>query len=65
MIDESYLLDHGELDAIRMLTNYDRGLPRWVNNIAWQSLIAAFTQEKGIVDESSARLAITETHTSE
>ncbi|MFJ8039120.1 hypothetical protein ACIRBX_01235 [Kitasatospora sp. NPDC096147] len=36
-----------------------------VNNIAWQSLIAAFTQEKGIVDESSDRLAVTETHASE
>ncbi|MEV8529030.1 hypothetical protein AB0451_33595 [Streptomyces sp. NPDC052000] len=38
-----------------------RGLPRSVNNIAWQSLIAAFTEEKSIVDESSARAAITET----
>ncbi|MGW6413309.1 ExeA family protein [Streptomyces vinaceus] len=138
VIDESHLLGHGELDAIRMLTNYDmdsttpfavlligqptlrkkmklgvlaaleqriaisyqmptmnkdetasyikhhltiagrsdplfsddavdlihntgRGLPRSVNNIAWQSLIAAFTEEKSIVDESSARAAITET----
>jgi hypothetical protein len=42
-----------------------RGLPRSVNNIAWQSLIGAFTQDKDIVDESSARLAITETHTGE
>ncbi|MER5928002.1 ExeA family protein [Streptomyces mirabilis] len=142
VIDESHLLDHGELDAIRMLTNYDmdstmpftvvligqptlhkrmkhgvlaaldqriaisyqmptmsweetsshikhhisiagrqdtlfpddavelihltsRGLPRPVNNIAWQSLVAAFTQEKGIVDESSSRLAVTETHATE
>ncbi|MCX5130001.1 ExeA family protein [Streptomyces sp. NBC_00347] len=142
VIDESHLLDHQELDAIRMLTNYDmdsttpfavlligqptlrkrmkhgvlaaldqrisisyqmptmskdetasyikhhltiagrqdtlfsddavelihltsRGLPRSVNNIAWQSLIAAFTEEKGIVDESSTRTAITETHATE
>ncbi|MGW3985074.1 ExeA family protein [Streptomyces mirabilis] len=142
VIDESHLLDHGELDAIRMLTNYDmdstmpftvvligqptlhkrmkhgvlaaldqriaisyqmptmsreetssyikhhisiagrqdtlfsddavelihltsRGLPRSVNNIAWQSLVAAFTQERSIVDESSARLAVTETHATE
>jgi type II secretory pathway predicted ATPase ExeA len=142
VIDESHLLDHHELDAIRMLTNYDmdsttpfavlligqptlrkrmkhgvlaaldqrisisfqmptmtkeetasyikhhltiagrsdplfsddavdlihltsRGLPRSVNNIALQSLIAAFADEKSIVDESSTRLAITETHATE
>lgn len=42
-----------------------RGLSRSVNNIAWQSLGAAFTEEKGIVDESSTRITITETHASE
>ena len=148
MIDESHLLDHHELDAIRMLTNYDmdsttpfavlligqptqrkrtkhgvlaaldqrisisyqmptmtkdetdsyikhhltiagrsdplfsddavglihltsRGLPRSVNNIALPSLIAAFAafaafaDEKSVVDGSSTRLAITETHATE
>ena len=40
-------------------------LPHSVNNIALQSLIAAFADEKSIVDESSTRLAITETHATE
>ncbi len=142
VLDESHLLDHAELDAIRMLTNYDmdsttpfallligqptlrkrmkhgvlaaldqrisinyempamtstetasyvkhnltiagrsdplfsddaidlihltsRGLPRSVNNIAWQALIAAFTEEKGIADESSARAAVAEIMTTD
>ncbi|MEY9877887.1 type II secretory pathway predicted ATPase ExeA [Streptacidiphilus sp. MAP12-33] len=52
-------------DTVELIHLTSRGLPRSVNNIAWQALIAAFTQDKGIVDESSARLAITETHTSE
>ncbi|WP_201776455.1 hypothetical protein [Streptacidiphilus carbonis] len=50
-------------DAVELIHLAGRGLPRSVNNIAWQSLIAAFTQDKAIVDESSTRLAITETHT--
>ncbi|MFD7608839.1 ExeA family protein [Streptomyces mirabilis] len=142
VVDEPHLLDHQELDAIRMLTNYDmdsttpfavlllgqptlrkrmkhgvlaaldqrisisyqmppmtkeetasyikhhltiagrsdplfsddavdlihltsRGLPRSVNTIALQSLIAAFADERSIVDESTTRLAITETHATE
>lgn len=143
VIDETHLLDHHELDAIRTLTNYDmdfttpftvlligqrtlrkrmkhgvlaalgrrisishqmptmnqeetasyikhhltiarrtirsavlrrrrRPAPphqprpaRSVNNIALQSLIAAFADEKSTVDESSTRLAITETHATE
>ncbi|MFE3525526.1 hypothetical protein ACFXOD_28640 [Streptomyces sp. NPDC059161] len=48
-------------DAVELIHLAGRGLPRSVNNIAWQSLIAAFPEEKGIVDESSARVAITET----
>ncbi|MFG3042246.1 hypothetical protein ACGFYZ_35655 [Streptomyces sp. NPDC048330] len=52
-------------DAVELIHLTSRGLPRSVNNIAWQSLIAAFTEEKGIVDESSTRTAITETHATE
>ncbi len=37
-----------------------RGLPRAVNNLAVQSLVAAFAHNKAIVDESSARAAVTE-----
>ncbi|MFI1286540.1 hypothetical protein ACH4U5_38315 [Streptomyces sp. NPDC020858] len=52
-------------DAVELIHLPSRGLPRSVNNIAWQSPIAAFTEEKGIVDESSTRTAITETHATE
>ncbi|MDX3639830.1 hypothetical protein [Streptomyces sp. MB09-02B] len=52
-------------DAVELIHLTSRGLPRSVNNIAWQALIASFTEEKGIVDESSTRLAITETHATE
>ena len=37
-----------------------RGLPRAVNNLAIQALVAAFATNKTIVDESSARAAVTE-----
>ena len=37
-----------------------RGLPRAVNNLFIQSLVAAFVANKAIADESSARAAITE-----
>ena len=37
-----------------------RGLPRTVNNLAVQSLIAAYATKRNIVDESSARAAVTE-----
>jgi hypothetical protein len=49
-------------DAVDLIHLTSRGLPRSVNNIALQSLIAAFADEKSIVDESSTRLVITETH---
>lgn len=52
-------------DAVDLIHLTSRGLPRSVNNIALQSLIAAFADEKSMVDESSTRLAITETHTTE
>jgi type II secretory pathway predicted ATPase ExeA len=37
-----------------------RGLPRAVNNLALQALVATYAANKAIVDESSARAAITE-----
>ena len=36
------------------------GLPRQVNNLAVGALIAAFAQDKAIVDESAARAAVAE-----
>ena len=57
-----YTLGYSLDDAVDLIHLTSRGLPRSVNNIALQSLIAAFPDEKSIVDESSTRLAITETH---
>ncbi len=47
-------------DAIALIHQSARGLPRAINNLAIQSLVAAYADNKGIVDESSARAAITE-----
>jgi type II secretory pathway predicted ATPase ExeA len=47
-------------DAIALVHQVSRGLPRAVNNLAVQSLVAAFATKKSIVDESSARAAVTE-----
>jgi type II secretory pathway predicted ATPase ExeA len=47
-------------DATALIHQTSRGLPRAVNNIAVQSLIAAYTTGHNIVDESSARTAVTE-----
>ena len=47
-------------DAIGLIHEVSRGLPRQVNNLAVSSLIAAFAAKKGIVDESSARAAVAE-----
>ncbi len=47
-------------DAIALIHQTSRGLPRLINNLAVQSLIAAFATSKAIVDESSARAAVTE-----
>ena len=47
-------------DAITLTHQAARGLPRAVNNIALQSLIAAYAGRKAIVDEASARTAVTE-----
>ncbi len=47
-------------DAIALIHQTSRGLPRLINNLAVQSLIAAFAAGKGIVDESAARAAVAE-----
>lgn len=50
-------------DAIALIHQVGRGVPRAVNNLAVQSLVAAYATNKAIVDESSARAAITEVTT--
>jgi type II secretory pathway predicted ATPase ExeA len=47
-------------DAVALIHQISRGLPRAVNNLALQALVAAYAAKKAIVDESSARAAITE-----
>jgi type II secretory pathway predicted ATPase ExeA len=47
-------------DAVALIHQVSRGLPRQVNNLATQALIAAFAAGKAIVDESAARAAVTE-----
>ncbi len=47
-------------DAISLIHEVSRGLPRQVNNLAVASLIAAFAAGKAIVDESAARVAVSE-----
>lgn len=50
-------------DAIALIHQVGRGVPRAVNNLAVQSLVAAYATNKAIVDESSARAAVTEVTT--
>jgi type II secretory pathway predicted ATPase ExeA len=50
-------------DAITLIHTTSRGYPRAINNLAIQSLLAAFAANKAIVDESSARTALTEVTT--
>jgi type II secretory pathway predicted ATPase ExeA len=47
-------------DAATLIHQVSRGLPRAVNNLAIQALVAAYAGNKTIVDESSARAAVTE-----
>ena len=47
-------------DATALIHQPSRGYPRAVNNIALQALVAAFADDKAIVDESSTRAAIAE-----
>jgi type II secretory pathway predicted ATPase ExeA len=50
-------------DATALIHQTSRGLPRAVNNLAVQALVAAFSADKTIVDESAARAAVTEVTT--
>jgi len=47
-------------DAVALLHQVSRGIPRALNNLATQALVAAYAEQKAIVDESSARAAVTE-----
>lgn len=47
-------------DALALIHQVSRGLPRAVNNLALQALIAAYATNKAIIDESSTRAAVTE-----
>jgi type II secretory pathway predicted ATPase ExeA len=47
-------------DALTLLHERSRGIPRALNNLATQALIATYAAEKSIVDESAAQAAITE-----
>lgn len=47
-------------DAAALIHQVSRGLPRAVNNLALQALIAAYATDKTIADESSARAAVAE-----
>ena len=47
-------------DATALIHQVSRGIPRAVNNLAVQALVAAYAANKAIVDESSARAAVAE-----
>jgi type II secretory pathway predicted ATPase ExeA len=47
-------------DAVRVIHGQARGLPRAINRLALTALLAAYAAGKTIVDESSARTAISE-----
>ena len=47
-------------DAANLIHQTSRGLPRAVNNLALQALVATYAANKTIVDESAARAAVTE-----
>jgi type II secretory pathway predicted ATPase ExeA len=50
-------------DTTTLIHQTSRGYPRAINNLAVQALVAAFATNKTIVDETSARAAITEVTT--
>jgi type II secretory pathway predicted ATPase ExeA len=47
-------------DAVAVIHHASRGLPRAVNNLALQALVATFAADKGIVDEAAAKMAVVE-----
>ena len=50
-------------DAITRIHKASRGLPRAINNLAVQALIAAYAAGASIVDDKAARAAVTEVTT--
>jgi type II secretory pathway predicted ATPase ExeA len=47
-------------DAVAVIHEASRGLPRAVNNLAIQALVATFAAEKSIVDQAAAKMAVVE-----
>jgi len=47
-------------DAVRAIHTHARGMPRAINRLAVNALLAAYTAGKTIADESAARTAIAE-----
>jgi type II secretory pathway predicted ATPase ExeA len=47
-------------DAVAVIHQASRGLPRAVNNLALQALVATFAADKAIVDQSAAKTAVVE-----
>ncbi|MGH9057981.1 MAG: ExeA family protein [Acidimicrobiales bacterium] len=47
-------------DAVAVIAHAGRGLPRAVNNLALQALVATFAADKAIVDASAAKMAVVE-----
>ncbi len=47
-------------DAVAVIHHASRGLPRAVNNLALQALVATFAADKAIVDEAAAKMAVVE-----
>ena len=47
-------------DATTLIHQTSHGIPRAINNLAVQALIAAYADNKSIVDESAAKAAVTE-----
>ena len=50
-------------DAAALIHQTSRGLPRAVNNLALQALVATYAMNKTIVDQAAARAAVTEVTT--
>ncbi len=47
-------------DAVAVIHHASRGLPRAVNNLALQALVATFAADKAMVDEAAAKMAVVE-----
>jgi type II secretory pathway predicted ATPase ExeA len=47
-------------DALVVIHQASRGLPRAINNLALQSLVATFSAKKSIADQSAAKMAVVE-----